>query len=104
MGTPGIRDQPTDGQPAVGAERGATGGHLGEGAVDPLEARGDERLNIAPCTCLAVALGYDRLKAMLWVNAQGEASCTWASNQAIRSGAHGAEFRTGAASLGAWDA
>ena len=104
MGTPGVRDKPTDGQPAVGAERGAARGHLGEGAVDPLEARGDECLNIAPRPCLAVALWYYRLKAMFWVNAQREASCTWAANQAIRSGAHGAKFRTGAASLGAWDA
>jgi hypothetical protein len=41
---------------------------------------------------------------MLWVNAQREAPCTRAANQAIRSGTHGSEFRTGAASLGAWDA
>ena len=41
---------------------------------------------------------------MFRINAQREASCAWATNQAIRSGAHGAEFRTEAASLGAWDA
>jgi len=104
MGAPGIGNQSTDGQPAVGAERGATRGHLGEGAVNPLEARGDERLNIAPRACLAVSLWHHRLEAMLWVNAQREASCAWATNQAIRSGAHGAEFRMEAASLGAWDA
>lgn len=104
MGTPGVRDQPTNRQSPVGPQCGAARGDFGEGAVDPLKARGNECLNIAPCTCLAVALGYDRLKAILWVNAQREASCTRAANQAIRSGAHGAEFRTGAASLGAWDA
>ena len=104
MGAPGIGNQSTDGQPAVGAERGATRGHLGEGAVNPLEARGDERLNIAPRACLAVSLWHHRLEAMLWVNAQREASCAWATNQAIRSGAHDAEFRMEAASLGAWDA
>lgn len=104
MRPPRIGDEPANCQPPVGPQRGATRGHLGEGSVNPLEARGNECLNIAPCACLAVALRYDRFKAMLRVNAQREASCTWAANQAIRSGAHGAKFRTGAVSLGAWDA
>ena len=104
MGTSGIRDQSANRQSPVGPQCGAARGHFGEGAVDPLEACGDECLNIAPCPCLAVALWYYRLKAMLWVNAQRETPCTRAANQAIRSGTHGAEFRTGAASLGAWDA
>lgn len=104
MGSPGVRDQSTDRQSAVRTQRGATRGDVGEGAVDPLEASCDERLNIAPCACLAVALWHHRLKAMLRIDAQREASCAKAANQAIRSGAHAAEFRTGAASLGAWDA
>ncbi len=41
---------------------------------------------------------------MFRVNAQREAACTLAANQAIRSWAHGAEFRMAAVSLGAWDA
>lgn len=104
MWSPRIRNEPTDRQPAVGAERRTTSGHLGEGAIDPLQARCDKCFNVAPRACLAVALWYHRLKAMLWVDAQREASGALATNQAIRSGAHGAEFRTWAASFGACDA
>ncbi len=75
MWSPRIRNEPTDRQPTIGAERRTTSGHLGEGAVDPPQARGNKGLNIASRTCLAVALWYYRLKAMLWVNAQREASC-----------------------------
>jgi len=104
MRAPGVWDQPANGKSTIGAQRGATGGHLGEGAVDPLKARGNERLNIALRPCLAVALRHHRLKAMLWVDAQREAACAWATNQAIRSGAHDAEFRMGATSRRTWDA
>ena len=98
---PCVRDESTDRQPAIGPERGATRGDLCKGAVNPLEARGNECLNIAPRASLAVSLWHHRLEAVLWVDAQREASCAWATNQAIRSGTHGAEFRMEAASLGA---
>lgn len=100
----GVRNYSTDRQPTIRAERRSTSGHLGKGAVDPRQARCDKCLDVATRTCLAVPLRHHRLKAVLWVDTQGETTRAWATNQAIGSGAHAAEFRTGAASLGAWDA